>query len=97
MGDKKKRAFLTSTLALAAAILVSQLPAEVAADPNSQWVPTVAEQSQGKDFVIEPAFGADSQMNAHRSHSSHESHSSHSSHDSHASHSSHSSHQSYAG
>lgn len=94
MGDQKKRAFLTSTLALAAAILVSQSPAGAAADPKSQLAPIVAEQSQVKDFVIEPATGADSEVNAHRSHSSHESHSSH---DSHASHSSHSSHQSYAG
>ena len=94
MGEQKKRAFLTSTLALAAAILISQSPAGAVADPKSQLTPTVAEQVQAKDFVIEPASGADSVMTAHRSH---QSHSSHASHESHSSHSSHSSHQSYAG
>lgn len=94
MGEQKKRAFLTSTLALATALLVSQLPAEAAAVSKSQLNPTVVEQSQAKDFVIAPAAGSDSEMTAHRSH---QSHSSHASHESHASHSSHSSHQSYAG
>lgn len=97
MGEQKKRAFLTSTLALAAAILVSHSPAGAAPDPKAQLAPIVAEQPQAKDFVIEPASGTDSSMTAHRSHSSHQSHSSHASHESHASHSSHSSHQSYAG
>lgn len=97
MGEQKKRAFLTSTLALATAIFVSQSPVGAAAGPEVQLTPIVAEQPQAKDFVIEPASGADSTMTAHRSHSSHQSHSSHSSHESHASHSSHSSHQSYAG
>jgi hypothetical protein len=97
MSEQKKRAFLTSTLALATAILVSQSPAGAVADPKAQLTPIVAEQSQAKDFVIEPASGTDSVMTAHRSHSSHQSHSSHASHESHASHSSHSSHQSYAG
>jgi hypothetical protein len=96
MGEKKRK-FLTSTLALATAILISHLPAEAAPVSESQLSPPAIEQSQAKDFIIAPASGPQSQMNAHRSHSSHESHSSHSSHDSHSSHSSHSSHQSYAG
>lgn len=94
MNDKKTRKFLTSAVAIAAALLGGQAQATVSAEEQSTLPTFTAEQVGAVEFVIAPAGAQLSTLNGHQSHSSHESHASHASH---ASHSSHASHQSYAG